>query len=226
MAKPKKFFIYRSSEMFFLILIAVVVSVLAFTLGIHFGKKIGSKMASTVQEPQHESAKAVETAPDQVPGQHELVEEVKRAEDQSDDILDKKLHEEVTKRGIQLENPREVALPDETKTQNAGATEAEKAKTAQAKDNLTKSKGEEVPKFTLQIGSFPNFEEAKSKAGALEESGETPFVGFAKVNGKDWYRVYVGSFESKQDAQERGIEYKKKGIVSSFVITKMPKEKL
>jgi cell division protein FtsN len=227
MAKNKKFFIYRSNEMIFLVTIALVVSALAFTLGIHFGKKIGSKMASTSAEPQHESAHSAEAAPDQVPGQHELVEEVKRAEDQSEDLLDKKLHEEVTKRGIQLENPLEVALPDETKTEGSGVTATEKAKKiAEAEKTATTKTEEADPKFTLQIGSFPNFDEAKSKAHSLEESGEKPFVGYAKVNGKDWYRVYVGSFETKQDAEERGLSYKKKGTVSSFVVSKMPKDRL
>jgi cell division protein FtsN len=66
------------------------------------------------------------------------------------------------------------------------------------------------PKYTIQVGSFQDRESAERLALELESKGFDAYVEKAQIPGRGvWYRVRVGTFETKAEAQawaERNLE--------------------
>jgi cell division septation protein DedD len=74
--------------------------------------------------------------------------------------------------------------------------------------------------LTLQIGSFPDQGSANARATKLKESGADARVVKAEIPGKGtWYRVQVGGFGSRSEAQNFGNQLRSKGAVQDFIIT-------
>ena len=55
-------------------------------------------------------------------------------------------------------------------------------------------------KYTIQLASYTDKNEAQSHAEKLKGKGYSAFYISAKVRGKDWYRVSVGLFEDSKKA--------------------------
>ena len=65
--------------------------------------------------------------------------------------------------------------------------------------------------YTLQLGSFSQFENARQLRDRLADSfGE---ITISPVNNKDttYYRVYLGSFSSRADAEQRARQISQAG---------------
>lgn len=59
-----------------------------------------------------------------------------------------------------------------------------------------------TPKFTIQAGSFQDKAKADGVADALKKKGYSPTVETKDLGAKGiWYRVYVGGFAIKEEAQ-------------------------
>lgn len=76
-----------------------------------------------------------------------------------------------------------------------------------------------IGKFTVQVSSHVNEEEAKTKAEELKnKKGLSAFVVPATVKGKQWYRVSIGLFDKMLEAKSYQEKLKKDaGIPSAFV---------
>lgn len=75
--------------------------------------------------------------------------------------------------------------------------------------------------FTVQVGSFPTEEEASKLTHSLQTKGyKTTFVP-AQVNGKTWYRVNVGLFDSAKEAQDYKKDFLEKTNFSSAIVQKI-----
>lgn len=75
-------------------------------------------------------------------------------------------------------------------------------------------------RFTLQIGSYPAFEEARDQADSLEALGLKPHMRKAEVNGKTWYRLYVGGFNAKDVAEKSGARYVSQRMIDTYIVAK------
>lgn len=74
-----------------------------------------------------------------------------------------------------------------------------------------------APKFTIQAASFQDKAKADSAAGSLKKKGYLPTVEMADLGAKGiWYRVYVGGFATKEEAQGF-LEAIKKDNPSAFI---------
>ena len=91
----------------------------AFTLGIHWGKRIGA--ISTAKNSDSPTT-AVAPVPERLPDHLELSDPSEVTQKALDQALDQELYHEVKKSGIQADPSRQVHLPKQTKSVNAGAT--------------------------------------------------------------------------------------------------------
>lgn len=71
--------------------------------------------------------------------------------------------------------------------------------------------------YTLQIASYPTEKDAQTKSVSLKDETNVQ-VKESLVNGKKWYRVYIGQFDTKREAEAyRAVFAEKTGQSSSFV---------
>jgi cell division protein FtsN len=226
MEQKQRFFIYDRKEMGVLLLLGVMVAIFAFTLGVHLGKRVGPQVVAHGPG----DAETAPTIPDKLPNRQELTEQAKGAQQAADESLNQALHDEVTRTGIKLDTPRQLALPEKPVSKNAGATtgsppveHADHAGTAPKSggpDAVALRRAAPAGKFTLQIGSYPAFEEARDQADSLEALGLKPYMRKAEVRGKSWYRLYVGGFDAKEAAEKVGSRYVSQHMIDAYIVSK------
>ena len=56
--------------------------------------------------------------------------------------------------------------------------------------------------YSLQIGAYPSEEVAKERMSVLPVKDQSVYYEAAQVKGQKWFRLFVGKFESKRDAEE------------------------
>jgi cell division protein FtsN len=77
--------------------------------------------------------------------------------------------------------------------------------------------------YTVQVGAFPSPKEAEKIASSLQARGYKASHSVATVNGKTWYRVQVGLFNSLQDAQVYKKELVEQNHLTSAIIHRLNK---
>lgn len=78
-----------------------------------------------------------------------------------------------------------------------------------------------VGKFTIQVSSYQSEEDAQKHAEALKGKGFSAFYISADVKGTKWYRVSVGLFATKAEANTYMSEFKKQANVTSALVQKI-----
>lgn len=216
MEKKQRLFIYDRKEIAVLLLLSVTVAAFAFTLGIHLGKRVGGRAtAPTVGQ-----LTPVGTVADKLPNRQEMVEHAKDSQFLAEETLNQSLHDEVTRTGVRLDVPRQIELPSKAKAKNAGATTQAPVQVpapAPEKHVVTEPNG----RFTLQIGSYPAERDADDKIKVIAKAGLKAFARPAEIKGKGkWFRVYVGGFNSKEQAEEAGAKYRTEHLIDTYIVAK------
>lgn len=75
--------------------------------------------------------------------------------------------------------------------------------------------------FTVQVASYPTSEAAKEHVDSLVKKGFPAFPVEAKINGKVWYRVSVGSFKTFNDASKYRAQLLKQSDLPSAIVSKI-----
>ena len=75
--------------------------------------------------------------------------------------------------------------------------------------------------FTVQVASYPTAEAAKEHVESMVKKGFPAFPIEAKINGKTWYRVSVGSFKSFNDASKFRAQLLKQADLPSAIVQKI-----
>jgi cell division septation protein DedD len=233
MEKKQRLFIYDRREVVTLVALGLMVAAFAFTLGVHLGKRVvahtpGAELTAETELP---------TLQDSIPNKQELKEQSKDAQDVVDQELTRSLKQEVTQSGVKIKSPRQVELPSKPKSKTGGATtlgaEASPDKTnlkslQKLGQALSPDKGDEKTliepsgKYTLQVGSYPTEAEAKERVDSLREHGLNPFLRQAEVKGLGLrYRLFVGGFASREEAEKSGKEYQAQHVIHSFLVSNL-----
>lgn len=79
----------------------------------------------------------------------------------------------------------------------------------------------EQPKglFTLQVGSHQDVAEANAQADKLRAAGFAPRVVSAEIPKRGtWYRVQVGDFSTRDEANSFGATLRAKGVADNFIV--------
>jgi DedD protein len=235
MEQKQRLFIYDRREVVTLVALGLMVAAFAFTLGVHLGKRVVSH--ATTGEMTADSQ--IPTLQDSIPNKQELKEQSKDAQDVADQELTRTLKKEVDETGVKLKAPRQVELPTKPKSKLGGATTLE---TSEDKTNLKslqklgqalspeqpeakteeKTLSEPSGKYTLQVGSYPTEAEAKERVDSLREHGLNPFLRQAEVKGLGLrYRLFVGGFASREEAEKSGKEYQAQHVIHSFLVSNL-----
>lgn len=78
-----------------------------------------------------------------------------------------------------------------------------------------------VGKFTVQLASYADEDEAIRMATDLKSKGYTAFYVPANVKGKTWYRVSVGQFTTQKEAQNYRADFMNKTKIDSAIVQKI-----
>jgi septal ring-binding cell division protein DamX len=204
-------FIYDRKEILILMLLILMISLFAFTLGIHLGKRVGAKTFSF----RNKDAAPVQTVPDAIPNRQEFTEHGKVNQQILEDTLNQELHDEVTRAGIALEHPVQVDLPKKTLFSQGGATSLNSSHPTHSPATAPVGR-----KYTLQIGSYPVLDDAKKQISEVEAAGLKPFLRETDIKGKGkWFRLYLDEFPTRKAAEEAGENYRSQHKIASFIVT-------
>ena len=75
--------------------------------------------------------------------------------------------------------------------------------------------------YSIQMASYPQEKDAIQKAKTLKNKGLEAFHLPASIGGKQWFRVYVGSFENVSDAMRYKMQVLKQHGIKDGFITKV-----
>jgi hypothetical protein len=71
--------------------------------------------------------------------------------------------------------------------------------------------------YLIHVSSFRSRKNAEIEVSNLQKHGVQAFYRYESVKGKGkWFRVYIGTFENRQEAMEKGAELLRKGIISYY----------
>lgn len=205
MDKKQRIFLYERKEILILGVLACLVALFSFTLGVHLGKKVTPAKSTSAPSTQV----AIEGGRDAVPSNLELQEQQKLQQGAIDESLQKNLQKEVGTTGIRTDISRPVELPKETVAEKAGA-------------QPPMAPAVKAGKYTLQVGSYLTEKEADERTHALDALGMKPFRGTGTVSGKQRFRVYLGGFPTKREAEEAARRYQKDRVIDSFLVVPTP----
>jgi len=89
--------------------------------------------------------------------------------------------------------------------------------TANCEENDTHSSSKSLKAITIQVSSHKKAENAQREINRLKDQGLDVFVDYEQVKDKGlWHRVYIGRFESREEATKYAKELVDKGIISGF----------
>ncbi|MBW2610889.1 MAG: SPOR domain-containing protein [Deltaproteobacteria bacterium] len=88
---------------------------------------------------------------------------------------------------------------------------------ANCEENDTHSSSKSLKAITIQVSSHKKAENAQREINRLKDQGLDVFVDYEQVKDKGlWHRVYIGRFESREEATKYAKELVDKGIISGF----------
>ena len=85
-------------------------------------------------------------------------------------------------------------------------------------DKATKEQDQRSHPWSVQVGSYPQENDAKNVAKRLSDKGYDAYVVTAQVKGKSWHRVRIGRFPTKTEAEKLWQTVKTaEGLEQSFI---------
>lgn len=231
MSKRSSLWVYDKKEMIVLVLLGGLVAAFAFTLGVHLGKRLYPKAADAA----HGDGHVVPTQEEADPTRQEVSEAAAGNEAAAQEAMTEALRNEVSRTGLKLDEPKQVKLPEETaaekkteqKTEHAPAKKAAVRHEPKAEEHAqaeqtaapVEKQAAGPEKYALQVGSYKTANEAATLVNELQAHSLEPWVQEVNLPGKGkWYRVYLGRFASKVEAEQMGTRYQNQHIIQSFVL--------
>lgn len=176
MEENNKVIVFEKKEIILVLIFVLVLIITSFTLGIRLGKKLAFSDAGIKDE----DVKAVELK--------STVEEDAEATISEDAKL---TDEEKLKK-----------LMDESKSRLTDELEKFSSEEKPAANTTSEAPNAMAGKYTIQLGSYNNLDEAKQFAEGFTVRGYSPIINEVKIEGKGtWYRVSLGLFNSVDEAK-------------------------
>lgn len=178
MEENNKVIVFEKKEIILVLIFVLVLIVTSFTLGIRLGKKLAFTDAGIKDE----DVKAVELK--------STVEEDAEATITEDSKLtdEEKLKKLMDESKARLSDELEKFSTDE--------------KPAEASTPETTEANPMAGKYTIQLGSYNNADEARQFAEGFTVRGYSPIINEVKIEGKGtWYRVSLGLFNTVEEAK-------------------------
>lgn len=185
MEENNKVVVFEKNELILLLLFVIVLVVTSFTIGIRLGKKIAFDESGF----KGEDVRAVEL---------KSVDEEDAESTLSDD---KKLTDEEKLKKL-MEESKERLTEELNKFSSTQPIKDESLESPRPDLVVTDNQSSLSGKFTIQLGSYDNLEEAKLFAEGFVVRGYNPIINKATIENKGtWFRVSLGLFESVEEAK-------------------------
>jgi cell division septation protein DedD len=174
-------------------------SVIIFALGMFVGKEIEARKMVRPEEPLVKvPVKPPQSAgePEGAKGKDDLTfynTLTKTPAQQAAEKAEGKEAEKIAKPAVKEKKAEER----ETAPARAKASESRAEKAPAAAESETNGKG-----WSVQANSYPDAKSASDLVDRLKNKGYNAFVTEANVKGKVWYRVRVGRFASREEAEK------------------------
>jgi cell division protein FtsN len=203
MEDNSKLFVFEKKEVALIFLFIVIISITAFTLGVRVGKKLVQERAgitpADIKTIELKSPK--EEYVDEVMGTSRLDEVVGTQDDVQDEHLEKidQALKELKKSDFNPEpvTANEVSNDTSDLSSELGDQPVITAPAVVESANILKGK------FTIQLGSYDNVEDATNFAEGFVARGYDPIINQVQIAGKGtWFRVSLGTFETITQAKE------------------------
>lgn len=178
MEENNKVIVFEKKEIILIFLLILILVVTSFTIGVRLGKKISLDAAGVKPE----DVKAVEL-------KSSVEEDAEKTLAEDSDIPDEeKLKRLMDESKARLEGELDKFSQDDAETKPAPAEQSPNAMAG---------------KFTIQLGSYNNLDEAKQFAEGFTVRGYNPIINEVRISGKGvWYRVSLGLFNSVDEAKK------------------------
>lgn len=176
MEENNKVIVFEKKEIILVLIFVLVLIITSFTLGIRLGKKLAFSDAGIKDE----DVKAVEL-------KSTVEEDVEATISEDTKLTD----EEKLKK-----------LMDESKTRLTDELEKFSSEEKPVANTAPEAPNAMAGKYTIQLGSYNNLDEAKQFAEGFTVRGYSPIINEVKIEGKGtWYRVSLGLFNSVDEAK-------------------------
>ncbi len=77
-------------------------------------------------------------------------------------------------------------------------------------------------RFTIQVAAYRTLPEVEKDFSRLRDKGCNPFCRYEDVDGKGmWYRVYVGSYATREEARQAAGHLVQRDVVDDFILRKL-----
>jgi cell division septation protein DedD len=121
------------------------------------------------------------------------------------------------------DEPKKEAAADEPKPKKEAADEPKPKKEAASDEPKSKKEAADEPKpekkskFTLQLSSFKDKDEAQALVDQMKSDGYPASMTKADVDGKQYYRVRMGTYSTVEAANDAKAEFEKSSKKSALV---------
>jgi DedD protein len=150
------------------------------------------------------------------------VKEEKKAEAKKEEPKKEEKKAEPKKEEVKAEAKAEAKTEPKKDAPKAEPKKEEKSEQAKVekKDEPKSEKVETQKKFTLQLSSFQDKNEAQAYLDSVKAGGYQAYVTEGDVDGKQFFRVRMGSFKSLEAANEAKSEFEK-SAKKTAIVTKL-----
>lgn len=159
-------------------------------------------------EPEKDLRKDQKTAESQTGKSHEVEIAEDRGEQSGKDSSEVK--------GTEIKAETEAKTKERMSAANTGKNAAKSAVKKKALPKTSKSSGRF---YTIQFGAFPSKEGAEHLRQSLNSKGIKAYI-VNRTGGDPYFRVRVGAYKSKKDAERNAVILQKKTGMQNFVTTK------
>lgn len=104
-----------------------------------------------------------------------------------------------------------------TRDEDAGPEESE-SEDVEDTNQIVSTSG---PTYTIQVVSYVEESRALDRREALREAGHEASITTKKVDGRQRYRVRIGQYGTRQDAQQEAESLKENGVIEDYWISQV-----
>jgi cell division protein FtsN len=176
-------------------------------------KQIAEMAAAKKPEAKIEAKKPEPKAEEPKPEAKPEAKIEKKVEDKKSD--DKKSEDKKAEAKADAPKPKAEDKKSDDKQADKKSDEKKSEKKLEAKAD--EPKAEKKQKFTLQLSSFKDRDEAEAFLDQVKAAGYTATMTKADVDGKQFYRVRMGTYSSADAANEAKAEFEKSAKKSALV---------
>ena len=111
-----------------------------------------------------------------------------------------------------------VARADELNPEEAAVTPSPSSSPESTPAPVNTTNGQSGGRFRVQLGAFSQQKSAQDLVDSLRSKGYDAKFDKLQIEGKESFKVWVGTFQTKEDAQQASTELQADGFEKGFVV--------